>query len=186
MPLPFGQDPVVKVDVAHAAMLTALVQANKPKMVLEIGIGGGQGTDAILAGLDFNQQEFDYTLVDNWHDWGGVRPDGVTEKYGDRITIIDSPEKEFVFGTDQKFDFIMSDGDHFQADQWFEHVFTELLNDSGILIYHDINLFDADAFQNLNQIYYRCREYGLRHHLFNRNSREDERCQRGLLVIFKD
>jgi len=184
--IPFGQDPVVKVDVAHATMLTALVQANKPKTVLEIGIGGGQGTDAILAGLEFNQQVFLYVLVDNWHDWHGVRPEGVTEKYGSMINIIDSAEKDFVFSTDKTFDFIMSDGDHHHADQWFEHVFAELVNPGGILIYHDINLFDADAFQNLNQIYRRCQEYGLRHHLFNRNSREDERCQRGLLVIFKD
>jgi predicted O-methyltransferase YrrM len=184
--IPFGQDPVVKVDVAHATMLTALVQANKPKTVLEIGIGGGQGTDAILAGLAFNQQVFQYVLVDNWHDWHGQRPEGVTEKYGSMINIVDSAEKDFVFSTDKTFDFIMSDGDHHHADQWFEHVFTELVNPGGILIYHDINLFDADAFQNLNQIYHRCQEYGLRHHLFNRNSREDERCQRGLLVIFKD
>lgn len=183
--IPFGQDPVVKIDVAHANLLTALVQANKPKTLLEIGIGGGQGTDAILAGLDFNQQSFDFTIVDNWNDWGGQRPSGVTEKYGDRCTIVDSAEKDFVFSTDKKFDFILSDGDHMQADQWFEHVLSELVLPEGILIYHDINLFDADAFQNLNQIYYRCQDYGLRYHLFNRNSRADERCQRGLLVIFK-
>ena len=186
MPIPFGQDPAVKVDVAHAAMLTALVQANKPRTVLEIGIGGGQGTDAILTGLEFNQQPYSYDIVDCWWDWNGVKPEGVDEKYASRCNIITSFEKDFVFSTKNTYDFIMSDGDHFNADQWFEHVYTELLNDGGILLYHDINLFDADAFQNLNEIYDRCKQYNLRHHLFNRNSRTDERCQRGLLVIFKD
>ena len=184
---PFGEDEVVKVDVAHARLLTALVEANKPKTVLEIGIGGGQATDAILSGLKFNEQNYSYTLVDNWNDWGGSRPEGVTEKYAPQgVEIVDSDEKSFVFSTDKTFDFIMSDGDHMQADQWFEHVFDTLVNSGGILIYHDINLFDADAFQNLNEIYARCKKYNLRHHLFNRNSRADERCQRGLLVIFKD
>lgn len=184
--IPFGQDPAVKVDVAHAAILTALVQSNKPTEVLEIGIGGGQGTDAILAGLEFNQQKYNYDIVDCWWDWQGVKPAGVDEKYAGRCNIITAFEKDFVFSTDKTYDFIMSDGDHHNADQWFEHVLDKLVNPGGILIYHDINLFDDDAFKNLNEIYTRCKQYGLRHHLFNKNSREDERCQRGLLVIFKD
>jgi predicted O-methyltransferase YrrM len=184
--IPFGQDEVVKVDVAHAKLLTALTQANKPKSVLEIGIGGGQATDAILEGLEFNQQPFSYDIVDCWLDWNGVKPEGVDEKYSDKCNIITAYEKDFVFSTDKTYDFIMSDGDHQNADQWFEHVLDKLVNSDGILVYHDINLFDADAFQNLNKIYDRCQEYKLRYHLFNRNSREDERCQRGMLVIFKD
>lgn len=178
--------PLVKIDIAHANLLAGLVQSNKPKTILEIGLGGGQATDAILGALDYNQQTFEYILVDNWLDWGGIRPPGVNEKYSDRITIIDKDEKDFVVGTDKTFDFIMSDGDHHNADKWFEYVLTNLVNPDGILIYHDINLFDDDAFKNLNEIYTKCKKYGIRHHLFNKNSRNDERCQRGLLVIFKD
>lgn len=184
--IPFGQDEGVKIDVAHAMVLTGLVAANKPKTVLEIGLGGGQSCDAILSGLEFNKQEYEYTIVDNWHDWGGQRPDGVTERYAERCNIIDSGEREFIFSTDKTFDFIMSDGDHFNTQDWFEFVYDKILNPNGILIYHDINLFnEPDSFPNLVKIYEKCQEYGLNHKLFNLNSREDERCQRGLLVIFK-
>jgi predicted O-methyltransferase YrrM len=184
MPLPFGQDEGVKIDFAHAHLLAGLAMSNKPKTVLEFGIGGGQSTDAILAGLEYNQQEFTYTIVDNWHDWQGIRPDGVTEKYGSRCTIVDSGEREFVFSTKQSWDFIMSDGDHFCTDQWFEYVYASLLKPNGILIYHDIDIINS-GFDNLREIYYRCQQYKINHKLFNLNSLPTERCHRGLLVIFK-
>ena len=195
--IPFGQDEGVKIDVAHAHLVTGLVKANKPKTVLEFGIGGGESTDAILEGLEYNQQAYKYTLVDNWHDWMpdimkrvagavGECPAGVIEKYGTRIEIVTSTEQQYVFSCDKTFDFIMSDGDHFNTDKWFEYVYDKLLNPGGILIYHDVNLFDDDAFKNLITIYTRCQEYGISHQLFNRNSLPEERCQRGMLVIFKD
>jgi len=194
--IPFGEDEGVKIDVAHAHLITGLVKANKPTTVLEFGIGGGESTDAILEGLEYNQQAYKYTLVDNWHDWMpdimkrvagavGECPAGVIEKYGTRIEIVTSTEQQYVFSCDKTFDFIMSDGDHHNADQWFEYVYENLLNPGGILIYHDVNLFDDDAFKNLITIYTRCQEYGISHQLFNRNSLTNERCQRGLLVIFK-
>jgi predicted O-methyltransferase YrrM len=183
--IPFGQDEGVKIDAAHAHLVTGLVKANKPKTILEFGIGGGESTDAILEGLEFNQQAYKYTVVDNWHDWQGQQPAGITEKYGRRIEIITSAEHEYVFNCNKTFDFIMSDGDHFNTDKWFEYVYENLVNPGGILIYHDVNLFDEDAFKNLITIYTRCQEYGISHQLFNRNSLPKERCQRGMLVIFK-
>jgi hypothetical protein len=65
-------------------------------------------------------------------------------------------------------------------------VYTELLNDGGILIYHDVNFVDPDAFMNLKDLYRKAKQYQMRFHLFNQNSLPDERCQRGMLVIFKD
>jgi predicted O-methyltransferase YrrM len=182
----FGLDDNVKIDTAHSDLIAGLVKSNKPKTILEIGLGGGKSTDAILDALEYNQQPFQYTLVDNWFDWHGQMPSGVNEKYGDKIEIVTSDEREFVFGCNTKFDFIMSDGDHHRTDQWFEYVYANLLNDNGILIYHDVNFVDHDAFHNLKQIYVRTKQYGMSHHLFNLNSRSDERCQRGLLVIFKN
>jgi predicted O-methyltransferase YrrM len=187
MSIPFGQDEGVKIDVEHAQLLAGLVMSNKPKTVLEFGLGGGQSTDAILAGLQFNQQMFEYTVVDNWFDWAGIRPIGVTEKYGHLINIVDSAEKDFVFSTDKKFDFIMSDGDHFNTNQWFEYVYETLLNPGGILIYHDVMLHDVPGgFPNLREIYYKCKTLKLNHHLFNATSRPNDRCWRGFLVIFKE
>lgn len=194
--IPFGEDEGVKIDEAHAHLVTGLVKANKPKTILEFGIGGGESTDAILEGLEYNQQAYKYTLVDNWYDWMpdnikgfpdavGECPAGVIEKYGSRVGIVTSPEHKYVFECKSTYDFIMSDGDHFNTDKWFEYVYDKLLNPGGILIYHDVNLFDDDAFKNLITIYTRCQEYGISHQLFNRNSLPKERCQRGLLVIFK-
>jgi predicted O-methyltransferase YrrM len=180
----FGQDEGVKIDQAHADLITGLIKSHKPKTVLELGIGGGQSTNAILAGLDYNQQTFDYTLVDNWMDFGGVMPGEVNDLYGKRINIVTSDEKAFVFGNNKKYDFIMSDADHHQTDQWFEYVLDSLVADGGILCYHDVNLIENE-FVNLRNIYYRCQEFNLKHVLFNKNSLPGERCQRGLLVIFK-
>jgi predicted O-methyltransferase YrrM len=187
MSIPFGQDPGVKIDTAHSNLLIGLVQSNKPKTMLEIGIGGGQATDAMLSALEFNQQPFSYDIVDCWWDWHGVKPEGVDEKYGDKCNIITSYEKDFVFSTDKTYDFIMSDGDHHSTDQWFEHVFDKLLNPGGILVYHDVTLIDKpNIFPNLRNIYYKAKDLGLRFHLFDKDSRSDERCWRGILVIFKD
>ncbi len=72
-----------------------------------------------------------------------------------------------------------------RTNEWFEHVYDNLLSDNGILIYHDIDLFD-DAWPNLRQILYTSMRRRLTHFLFNKNSRPDERCQRGVLVVFKN
>lgn len=183
MPIPFGQDDTIKIDRAHADLLTGLVQASKPKTILELGIGGGQATDAILNGLEYNQQPYQYTLVDNWMDFENVMPPEVQEKYSSRINLITSGEREFVFSCIAKFDFIMSDADHHNTQNWFEYVYEELLNDDGILIYHDVTL--TNQFPNLLQILHRCQEYKLKHKLFNKDSLPTEMCYRGLLVIFK-
>jgi predicted O-methyltransferase YrrM len=182
MSIPFGQDDNIKIDRAHADLLTGLIKSNKPKTVLELGIGGGQATDAILAGLDYNQQAYDYTLVDNWLDFGGGMPAIVGETYGNRLNIVTSGEREFVHSCNKKFDFIMSDADHHNTQNWFDHVYDQLLNTDGILCYHDVTL---PMFPNLIQIVNRCRERQLNHKVFNRDSLPGEMCFRGLLVIFK-
>jgi predicted O-methyltransferase YrrM len=111
-------------------------------------------------------------------------PSDVMEKYGSLCKIVTSAEKDFVFSTQEKYDFIMSDGDHDNTDKWFEHVYDNLLLDNGILVYHDVNMFE-NSFVNLRQIYERTKARNLSHHLFNKNSLKNERCQRGLLIIFK-
>jgi predicted O-methyltransferase YrrM len=184
MAVPFEQDEIAKIDHAHADLLRSLIVAHKPRTILELGLGGGKSADAILNGLEYNQQPYTYTLVDNWQDRGGVIPEVVIERYAHRLNMVTSGEQEFVFACQEQYEFIMSDADHFRADQWFEYVYNNLVADGGILIYHDVNLIEHD-FDNLRNIYYKCKEYNLRYVLFNRNSLPAERCHRGLLVIFK-
>lgn len=183
MSIPFGKDDTIKIDRCHADLLRGLIVAGKPKTVLELGIGGGQATDAILDGLAYNQQEYNYTLVDNWLDFGGRMPVEVGEKYSSRINLVTSDEGSFVHSTDKKFDLIMSDADHHNTQNWFDHVYNNLLNDDGILCYHDIML--TSMFPNLIQIYNKCKERNLRYKMFNKDSLPNEMCFRGFLVIFK-
>lgn len=186
----FGQDEAVKIDWAHAGLIEGLVLASKPKKILELGVGGGRSLESILSGLEYNDQPYDYTLVDNWGDWGGVMPTEVTELYSNKVQIIiTSNEQDFVFSCKDKFDFIMSDADHNRADQWFEYVYENLLNDNGILIYHDVNMDDNwpfGNFFNLRKIYETVKAKKISHRLFNVSSLPEEQCERGLLVIFKN
>jgi SAM-dependent methyltransferase len=175
----------VKIDICHAELIYGLITSHKPKSILELGLGGGRSTDAILKALEYNSGESEFYLVDNWIDFQGKMPDAAALKYQGRMSIVTSDEKDFIFSTKQKFDFIMSDADHDRSDQWFEYVYENLLKPDGILIYHDINLF-AGAFLNLRSILKICIRKNYNHFLFNKNSRPDERCRRGLLVIFKN
>jgi len=181
----FNENEGVKIDVVHAYLILGLVLCHKPTKILELGLGGGRSCEAILSAMDFNKNSAQLTVVDNWCDWGGAMPAGVMEMYGNRASIKTSDEKEFVHSTGDKFDFIMSDADHNHTNEWFDYVYENLLLPGGIIIYHDINLFE-DSFVNLRQIYARCLAKNYRHHLFNQNSLPGERCHRGLLVIFKD
>ena len=65
-------------------------------------------------------------------------------------------------------------------------VYDNLLSSDGILIYHDINIDNIDdPFPNLLEILNLCKTKNIHHKLFNRSTKENERCHRGLLVIFK-
>ena len=177
---------MIQIDTVHAKLLHGLVLADKPKRVLELGYGVGFATDDIYSALEYNQQPYTYTLVDNWSDkWTeSGNPEKVKAKYSNKIDIVTSNEKEFVFGCKEKYDFIMSDADHLATDQWFEYVYDTLLADNGILCYHDVML--TSMFPNLYRIVERCQELNLRHKVFDKSSLPEEMCFRGLIVIFKD
>lgn len=183
----FGQNESVKIDLVHAYFIGGLVASLKPNNILELGIGGGRATDQIIKSVEINQNNPKYTLVDNWYDFGFVIPQEVKEKYSNKINIVTSDEKEFIFSTKDKYDFIMSDADHHHTNEWFEYVYNELLLPEGILIYHDVNVFPEieGSFPNLVEILDKCKDQNIHHKLFNKSTLPNERCHRGLLVIFK-
>jgi predicted O-methyltransferase YrrM len=183
----FGQNEIVKVDLVHAQLIGGLISSLKPNSILELGIGGGRVTDEILNSIEINQNNPKYTLVDNWYDFGFAMPNEVKEKYSDRINIVTSDEKQFIFSTQDKYDFVMSDADHHHTNEWFEYVYDELLLPEGILIYHDVNIFPEieGSFVNLVEILDKCKDKNIQHKLFNKCTLPNERCYRGLLVIFK-
>lgn len=187
----------VAVDACHADLIASLVKCNKPKKVLELGFGSGFTTQKIIDALNYNEENArsDYgppatfTLVDNWFDWNGTVPPDVQRFANQRVQIITSSEVNFVFNVNETWDFIFSDADHFNTDKWFDYVYDRLLNDGGILVYHDVCETAPSTgegwFPNLAHIIRKARKLGLTHKLFNKQSRNDERCWRGLLVIFK-
>jgi predicted O-methyltransferase YrrM len=177
------QKTTVKIDRNHAELVTALVKCVKPRTVLELGFGAGEATKAIMAGLNYNEMQFSYTLVDNWQDFGGRRPAATNAEEFSHIDFVTSDEQAFVEGCKDQFDFIFSDADHFSAQNWFQKVYDDLLRPGGILLYHDVT---NPELPNLREIYDRVLSHEYRHALFSENSRSDERCDRGLLVIFME
>jgi predicted O-methyltransferase YrrM len=177
------QNAIVKIDRNHAGLVGALVSALKPATVLELGFGGGESATAILSALKYNRVPFEYTLVDNWMDFDGKRPAITRSPRFRAIDFVTSDEEAFVKGCGRTFDFVFSDADHFRAQQWFQEVYDDLLRPGGALLYHDVM---NPHFVNLREIYERVADRGYRHALFDRSTRDDEQCERGLLVIFKD
>jgi predicted O-methyltransferase YrrM len=180
---PARRPPMTAIDQNHANLVTSLVTCQKPLRILELGFGTGATTRAIIRGLAYNTLPVSFEVVDDWTDFGG-KPSPETEKPDLKgVTFVTSTEEAFVKGCEQRYDFIFSDADHFRTQEWFGHVYDDLLNAGGILIYHDVT--NTQLFPNLLQIYGEVNRKGYHHALFNKRSRPDEACERGLLVIFK-
>jgi predicted O-methyltransferase YrrM len=176
-------DNLVKIDFNHVSLIQSLVISHKPVRVLEMGFGSGEATRSILLGLKFNSRPFSYTVVDNWMDFGGTRPEATKTDDYIGIDFVSSGEFEFVSNCNTQFEFILSDADHFNTDKWFDRVYNNMLARDGILIYHDV--MNTDTFPNLFRIVTDTIKNNYHHILLNKSSRPDERCGRGLLVIFK-
>lgn len=177
------KDRLVAIDQCHGYLTSALIASRKPQNILELGFGSGASCREILNALNFNGLHFNFTVVDNWMDFNGIPPDELKKEIYSNVKFISSPEKDYVFSCKEKFDFIFSDADHFNTQNWFDYVYNELLNPEGILIYHDVT--NSQQFPNLMRIYSDSIRKNYHHMLFNYTSRSDERCERGLLVIFK-
>jgi hypothetical protein len=85
----------VSVDLAHNALLLGAVASLKPDEVLELGLGAGYTSGAILQALTWNRKGR-LTIVDNWYDWQGWEPPHAQplREAGVRIVICD--EESFV------------------------------------------------------------------------------------------
>lgn len=172
---------MVAIDDNHCQLITSLIRSHKSRVLLELGYGSGRSTKAILEGVNFNSVHVHYDVVDNWVDNKG-QPWAHPESLSPMIKFHNATEKDYVFGCGHKYDFILSDADHFGANKWFDRVYNDLLLPNGILIYHDVT---TGFFVNLHDIYTACVNYKIPHMLFSKNTLKSERCDRGLLVIFK-
>jgi predicted O-methyltransferase YrrM len=98
--------------------------------------------------------------------------------------VFSMSEEEFYRSSQGKkdlYDLILSDADHGQAETWFDQS-VQLLRDGGILVYHD---YANPNHPNLATIPGRAMSKELSFLCFASSSRNDEACERGLLVIQK-
>jgi predicted O-methyltransferase YrrM len=168
----------IAIDDAHCDLIYGLVRSQKPRSILEIGYGSGNAYRRIMQATIDNGLNPNHTVVDNWHDWEGKRPDHVP----DNVWVDEFDEGEFVNSCRETFDFILIDADHSKSDQYFNKVYEDLLKDYGLLIYHDVTNV---GWPNLTTIWQRAMAKEAQVLIFNKNSSPGERCDRGLLVIFK-
>lgn len=176
----YKANPEVMMDSNHLNLIYSLIICHKPKSILEIGIGTGAVTAQIIRANQYNNISAHLTCVDNFYDWSGTPP----QEYWDmkkQIEFIVSDEQTFVANCATTYDFIISDADHHRTDCWIDKTLN-LLSHNGILIYHDVT---NAQFPNLYTIVQYVQNNNINHILFNKNSLESERCDRGLLVIYK-
>lgn len=186
---PWDQDPLregvftmIAIDQCHCDLIYGLIVSSKPRDILELGFGHGASASAIQRGILFNGIQANHTIVDNWHDWNGKRPDDALNVMPwIHAHIVEKDESEFLCHCEDTYDFILSDGDHHHADQTFEDAW-RCLKKHGILIYHDVT---NRMFPNLFDLRGHAEEKNAPNILFAKSTRPDEECERGLLVIFK-
>ncbi len=168
----------VPMDDNHIALIKSLVTCSKPMAILELGIGSGAVTSALLEAMAYNRNGVTLTCVDNFTDWGGDAPDGMKDL---PVNLVVQSEREFVASCRDRFDFIVSDADHDRSNEWIAGTLA-LLSEGGIAVFHDVSNPD---YPNLLSIIQHVKSNGMSHVVFNKSSIPDERCHRGILVVFK-
>jgi predicted O-methyltransferase YrrM len=168
----------ISVDACHGLTIFGAAVSAKPESLLELGVGGAFVTNLLLDAIEFNEKG-SLTCVDSLHD--DFPPnlfDGIKERGANVIAPIE--EKDFVFSVKENtYDFLMSDADHNHAGEWTDQIFKIMKPDS-IMFFHDVT---NPGYPNLLNYQKRAEELGKPFYLFNSDSRSDERCWRGLLMI---
>ena len=165
------------IDMAHVALLFGAILSHKPETVLELGIGTGYATWAIIGALKQNGAGR-LVCVDNWIDSLGKEPPLVAEirKAGAEV-IVDTEEHYVRNCASDRFDFLLSDADHFHTGSWVGETL-RIVRDGGFIFFHDTNNPQYPSVQSVvAQVAH------LPHYHFKRSSRPEERCERGWLWV---
>jgi hypothetical protein len=135
-------------------------------------------------GLRFNQRG-KLTCVDNWFDWHGIEPPEISAFRESGVSVV-APveEKSFIEGCpSDSFDFVVSDGDHRNSGSWVDEYF-RITKPDGFIYFHDTN--NKEVFPSIARIEQRVMQLKLPHFHFTQSSRDDERCERGLLLVINN
>jgi predicted O-methyltransferase YrrM len=177
----------VRIDDCHIDLIYGLIVSQKPSSILELGFGSGRSAKRICDAIEHNRNRPTFKLVDNWMDFDRKIPSNIKDiEFRDynNIFIVTAEESDFIASCTETFDFILSDADHCHSHLWFEKTFWDILSPGGIMVCHDI--MNREGYPGLYDIVISCQQSNIRYVIFDKNSRDDERCERGLLVIFKD
>lgn len=176
----FNNKNLVALDLAHNVFLVGAVLARKPERILELGVGSAYLTNSLMNAIAYNRKGC-LTSVDNWCDWGGNEPAFASGLRDAGVNLVVSGEEEFVrAASDDAFDFLVSDADHFRSASWLDQ-HLRIVQHDGFLFFHDTN--QADMFPGLATLESQIRDRGLPHFHFKESSRPEERCQRGWLFV---
>jgi len=181
------------IDVAHAMLLFGIILSQKPKNILELGIGTGVASETILNAIKYNSIKCQYDAVDFcmqysektksylYHgSWAYPTEEYIEKLKKENVNLIGLDEKIFVENCQSdKYDLIISDADHNRAGEWAEHIFRICKHD-GIILMHDIA---GDWYPSLQKYIEYIKNNSIPYFLFEKNSRQEERCQRGWLMI---
>lgn len=169
------------IDKIHAATIFGCCLSAKPKHILELGVGTGLVTDALLSAIDHNGVG-ELMCLDSWLDYGGNEPafwQGFRER-GARITVMH--ERLFLEKTpDDTYDFLMSDADH--GGNWCSEHF-RVTRKGSICFFHDTN--SPDQYPGLYAIEEYARSHGYGYFHFKERTRDDEQTHRGLLMVINN
>jgi predicted O-methyltransferase YrrM len=171
-------------DVCHYLQIIGSLLAKKPEQVLEVGIGTAQLTAALVMGLRYNGTGV-LTCVDNWSEWRGVEPAGIVALRESGVRVV-APVSERNFLSecpDNTYDFVISDGDHRNVDQWVDDYF-RITRPNGFIYFHDTN--NNSMFPAISRVLERVQELGLPYYHFIKSTRPEERCERGLLLVVNE
>ena len=166
------------IDLCHGLTILGTAVSAKPKSILELGVGRGFVTNILLDAIEFNGIG-ELTCVDNLHDDFPLTLFGNLRNRGAKI-IEPISEKDFVFQTEENtYDFLMSDADHNHAGEWTDQIF-KIMKPNSFMFFHDIT---NPGYPNLLNYETRAKELNKPYYIFNQESRFDERCWAGLLMI---
>lgn len=168
----------VSIDKCHASLIYGTAVSLKPTTILELGIGAGFITKMLLSAIEYNRIG-SLTSVDNWHDWNGNEPGHIAELRKRGCNVVVAEERNFVISCRAKYDLIVVDGNHRQGGEWADKVI-KMLSSGGILFAHDV---DMEQYAGLKRYEVLAKQLGLTYLKFNRNSLDDEMCNRGLAMI---
>jgi predicted O-methyltransferase YrrM len=179
------------IDRCHCDLIYGLAVSLKPTRILELGYGEGASARALWAAMIYNGRDCWYVLVDDWRSTQPQFP--LSERHPPKTLVALAPRQtqfftmlEADFYDSMKpesdlYELILSDCDHENAHLYYQDSL-RLLKPGGLLIYHDVT---NPNHPKLKSIVTQANESGYPTLVFNKSSRPDEECQRGLLVIRK-